>query len=136
MTARGNEMAQDIKTLEILEHTGPKERTESCTVSSDATCATTCAHSQTWWINKYNTIKNKTMTATEVHTSVCAPGRGQEDLDPMRIYLNPSPFHRVARKLLGVMQDTLWPSRKGKPCQELLGNAVLAEEAGNDRGTL
>lgn len=54
----------------------------------------------------------------------------------MRIYLSPPPFHRIARKVLGVMQDTLWPSRKGKPCQELLNSVVLAEDAGDDKGNL
>lgn len=44
------------------------------------------------------------MTATVVHTSVCAHGKGrQEDLENMRIYLKLCPFHRIAMKVLGVM---------------------------------
>lgn len=35
MTARCSEMAQEVKTLEMLEHTGPKERTDSCMLFSD-----------------------------------------------------------------------------------------------------
>ena len=60
--------------------------------------------------------------------------RGQEDLDSMSLYQNPSLLNRIARKVLGVMWDTLWPSRKGKPCKKLLSSVVLAGEAGDDRG--
>ena len=90
MTARGSEMVQEVKTLEMLEHTGQrKDLTSVC-------CSLTHVHHDlctlTHTVNKYNTIKSKNNDSQWwSHLTMCTWEEGQEDLDSMRIYLIPLP---------------------------------------------